>query len=406
MQGRWRRGLIVAQVALSLALLSSGALVMRSFERLLRADPGFRSEGVFTVRVRTPPEFFPKMSDALAFHERVQDALAAIPRVTDASAASALPLTATAAQVPIRIPGALGNTGDIERDTVLTDIILVRPSYIEVMGMRLRAGRGFSESPPKGVIEAMIDATFARRFFPAGDPLGAQIAQGKLSLTVIGVVDHARLYEVHADGRPQILVRNGENYGARPLFFVMRTTCEPHSLLPDVRAAVRRIEPRVAVGDARSMDDIVQASLSPQAMGGSLIGAFAVGAVLLAAMGLFGVVAGSVTRRRHELAVRLALGADYRRVLRLVLNEGALAGALGTAHRCAGHLFRQSAHPGSAGGRVALRSADAADGGAGVAARDDGDLLCACATRSENRPGQVASSRVSRAQSTGQDQFQ
>src|SRR5262249_56222966 len=84
------------------------------------------------------------------------------------------------------------------------------------------------------------------------------------------------------------------------------------------------IDPRVPVGDARSMDDIVQASLSPQAIGGAVISAFAVGALLLAAMGLFGVVSGSVTRRRHELAVRLALGADHGRVLRLVLKEGAL----------------------------------------------------------------------------------
>jgi putative ABC transport system permease protein len=107
--GRWRRGMIVAQVALSLVLLSSGALVVRSFERLLRADPGFRSEGVFTVRVRTPPEFFPQISEAIAFQDRVQNALAAIPGVTGASAASALPLTATAFQATITIPGAPGN---------------------------------------------------------------------------------------------------------------------------------------------------------------------------------------------------------------------------------------------------------------------------------------------------------
>src|SRR5206468_3246980 len=121
-QGRWRRGMIVAQVALSLVLLSCGALVMRSFERLLRADPGFRPDGVFTVRLRTPPEFFPKASDTIAFQDRVQNALAAIPGVTGASAASALPLTATVVQATITIPGAPGNTGDGERDKVLTDM--------------------------------------------------------------------------------------------------------------------------------------------------------------------------------------------------------------------------------------------------------------------------------------------
>jgi len=313
-QGRWRRGMVVAQVALSLVLLSSGALVMRSFERLVRADPGFRPDGVFTVRVRTPPEFFPKTSEAIAFQDRVQNALAAMPGVTGASAASALPLTATAFQYTITIPGAPGNTGDAERDKVLTDIIGVRANYVEVMGMRLLAGRTFTESRPNGVNEAIIDTAIARRFFPQGNPLGATIRYNR-PLTIVGVVNQARLYDVHADGRPQVLVR-AEDFGFRPLFFAMRTTREPHSLAPEVRSAIHRIDPRVPVGDARAMDDIVQASLSPQAIGGALISAFAIGALLLAAMGLFGVVSGSVTRRRHELAVRLALGADHRRVLR------------------------------------------------------------------------------------------
>src|SRR5262249_51010433 len=107
-QGRWRRAMVVAQVALSLVLLGSGTLVVRSFERLLRADPGFRPDGVFTVRVRTPPEFFPKLSDAIEFQDRVQRALAAIPGVTGASAASALPLTATAFYDPSPFPARLG----------------------------------------------------------------------------------------------------------------------------------------------------------------------------------------------------------------------------------------------------------------------------------------------------------
>jgi putative ABC transport system permease protein len=321
-QSRWRRGLIVAQVALSLILLSSGALVMRSFERLLRADPGFRSDGVFTVRVRTPREFFSQMSDVIAFQDRLQRALAAIPGVTGASAASALPLTATAFQETITIPGAPGNTGDPERDKALTDIVALRANYVEVMGMRLIAGRTFTEFRQNGVTEAMIDTAIARRFFPDGNAVGATIRLNERSFTVIGVVEQARLYKVHADGRSQMLVR--AEYLGGALFYVMRTTREPHSLLPEIQSAVHRIDPRVSVGDPRSMDDIVQASLSPQAIGGTLISAFAVGALLLSSMGLFGVVSGSVTRRRHELAVRLALGADHRHALRLVLKEGAL----------------------------------------------------------------------------------
>jgi putative ABC transport system permease protein len=321
-QGRLRRSLIVMQVALSLVLLCSGALVVRSFERLLRADPGFRSDGVFTVQVRTPPEFFPKIEDAIAFQDRLTEALAAIPGVTGASAGSALPLTATAGQTTITIPGAPGNGGDAERDKLLTDVIAARAHYVEVMGMRLVAGRTFTESRQNGVTEALIDTGIAARFFPNGNALGASIKFLNRSLTIIGIVQQARLYDVHADGRPQMLIR-AEDFGFRPLFYVMRTTREPHSLLPDVRSALRRIDPRVSAGDPRALDDIVQASLSPQAIGGALISTFAIGAILLAAMGLFGVVSGSVTRRRHELAVRLALGAEHSQALLLILNEGA-----------------------------------------------------------------------------------
>jgi putative ABC transport system permease protein len=329
--GRLRRGMIVAQVALSLVLLGSGALVVRSFERLLRADPGFRSDGVFTIRLRRPPAFFPEVKDAIAIQDRVQRALAAIPGVTGVSAATALPLSAAATQVVIRIPGAPGNTGDADRDAVLTDLVAVAANYVEVMGMRLVAGRTFTESRPNGVNEAMIDSALARRFFPDGNAIGAKIPLlDERGVTIIGVVDQARLYDVHADGRPQILVRiEDAEIGRFALAFVMRSTSEPQSLLPDVRAAVRRIDPRLPVIDPRSMDEIVNQALSPQKTGAALISAFAIGALLLAAMGLFGVVSGSVTRRRHELAVRMALGADHRRVLRLVLKEGAVLVLMG-----------------------------------------------------------------------------
>lgn len=326
-QGRWRRGMIVAQVAASLVLLSSGALVARSLDHLLRADPGFQPDGVFTIRVRTPPEFFPQYTDAVAFQDRVQRALASIPGVSGASTTTALPLTATASyggdmQTRITFPGAPGNTGDAELDTALVDLVAVRADYVEVMGMRLVAGRTFREAYRSGVSEIMIDAALARRFFPDGSAVGAEVPGGDGRATIIGVVEQARLYDVHTDGRPQILIR-AEESGVRPLFYVMRTTRDPRSLLPDVQSALHRVDPRVPVGEPRAMVDIVQALISPQSMGATLIGAFAVGALLLAAMGLFGVVSGTVTRRRHELAVRLALGAEPRSVLRLVLNEGA-----------------------------------------------------------------------------------
>jgi putative ABC transport system permease protein len=202
-QQRLRRGMIVAQAALSLVLLNSGALVVRSFDRLLRTDPGFRSEGVFTVLIRTPPAFFPN-SEVVAFQDRVTNALASVPGVTRVGAAAALPLGATSYAFPnlIAIPDAPGNTGDRERDAVLTDVIRARAGYFEVMGVRLVAGRTFVESPGEAR-EAVIDTTFANRFFPGANPLGAKIPGD--DRTIVGVVDHARLYG-SPPGRPPAAV--------------------------------------------------------------------------------------------------------------------------------------------------------------------------------------------------------
>lgn len=332
--GRLRRGIVIGQVALSLVLLTTGGLVVRSFERLLRADPGFRLEGVLTMRIPTPTPFVPEVADALALHDRIERALAAIPGVTGVSATSSLPLTARAGQNTITIPGAPGLTGDRDRDSPLVDIISIRANYVEVMGMRLLAGRTFETARREGVREALIDRHLARQFFPTGDPVGAKIPFGRDQagrdrfLTVVGVVEQARQYNVHQDDRPQIYVR-AEDFGVRILAWVLRTDRDPESLIPEVRTTVRQTDPRLAVSEVRTTGEIVANAVREQRVSAVLIASFAVGALLLAAMGLFGVISGSVTRRAHEFAVRLALGADHGRVMRMVLGDGARLVAIG-----------------------------------------------------------------------------
>lgn len=322
--GRMRRSMVVVQVALSLVLLTTGGLVVRSFERLLVADPGFNPEGVLTVRVPMPVQLVPETVDAIALQDRVDAALRQIPGVTSVGAANSLPLTARASQGTFTIPGAPGLTGDAARDNPLIDRLFARAGYVETMGMRLVAGRPFQPARPDGVREALIDTLLARQFFPTGDPLGVTIPVGddpNNALTIVGVVEQARMYDVHRDDRPQMFTR-AEDAGVRDLSFVLRTQRDPAALIPDVRSAIRRLNPQLAVAEVRTMNAIVGDSLRQQKMSAVLIAGFAVGALLLAAMGLFGVVSGSVTRRRHELAVRMALGAEHGPLLRLVLREG------------------------------------------------------------------------------------
>jgi predicted permease len=322
-QGRLRRAMVVAQVALSLVLLTAGGLVVRSFERLLRADPGFDPAGVLTLRVPAIPARYPSDTAVVALHERVERELAALPGVTAVGGATALPLTAEASQTTMAFPGAPGNTGEKEHDAPLVDYMGARAGYFDALGIRVVAGRGFGTGTGAGVREALIDRTLADYFFPTGSPVGFRVPVGDDTLTVVGVVEHARLYDVHSDGRPQMYFRD-EYDPDRSLSFALRTERDPMALAPEVRAAVRRIDPQLAVADLRPMDDVVKQALRQPRVSAVLIAAFSLGALLLAAMGLFGVVAGSVNRRRHEIAVRLALGAGHDRVLRLVLGEGAL----------------------------------------------------------------------------------
>jgi putative ABC transport system permease protein len=321
--GRARRAMVVLQVALTLVLLTTGGLVVRSFERLLRATPGFRPEGVLTMRSPIPVQFARETPDVLALQQRIEDTLAAVPGVKAVSAATGLPLTG-ASQTTIGIPGAPGNTGNSERDRPLVDWIGIRAGYVELMGMRLTEGRTFDRVRPAGIQEAIVDGHLARHFFPNGGILGARIPFGGANqfLTVVGVVEHARLYDVHKDSRPQLYLRQ-EDVGSRQLSFVLRSDRDLSAVGGDARAAIRQLDARLAVADIKPMNAIVNDAVRQQRISAVLITGFALGALLLAAMGLFGIVAGSVTRRRHELAVRLALGADHGRVLRLVLGEGA-----------------------------------------------------------------------------------
>ncbi len=318
--GRMRRGLVVMQVALSLVLLSTGGLVVRSFQRLLEADPGFRPEGVLTLRLST--RVLTKPADVLSFLDRVTAEIRRLPGVTSVSATSALPLSGGNFQGTIRFPGAPGNMSD-DRDHPLVDRVFTRAGYAQTMGMRLLTGRDFEEAHRDGVKEALIDQYLAKQFFPNTSPLGATVVDGDNKLTIVGVVNQARLHDLHKDGRPQLFLRAEDYPQVAYLFFVISTPRDPHALISETRSVIRQIERRIPVSMMLTMDEIVADARSRERISAVLTAGLALGALILVAMGLFGMISGSVSRRRGELAVRLALGATHRNVIRLVVGEGA-----------------------------------------------------------------------------------
>jgi putative ABC transport system permease protein len=328
-QGRLRRSLVVAQVALSLVLLTAGGLVARSFERLLSARPGFDPSGVLTLRVPIPASRYPGDTAVVAIHDRLLEAFSAIPGVRAVGGASALPLTADASQMGLGFPGAPGNTGQPDKDRPLVDYMAATNGYFDTMKIHIVAGSGFSTARTRATTrELLIDRQLAEQFFPKSSPIGFRVPIGNDTATIVGVFEQPRMYDVHQEGRPQLYFR--DDFGAeRGMSFVLRTERTPASLEPEVRAAVHRIDPQLAVAEMKPMDQIVSDTLRQPRVSAVLLAGFSLGALLLAAMGLYGVVAGSVNRRRHEMAIRLALGSGAARVLRLVLWEGVLLVVLG-----------------------------------------------------------------------------
>ncbi len=318
------------QVALCLVLLSAGALVVRSFGQLLHAEPGFVAKDVLTFRISLNQVAYPNLAEVVSLQERLQHALRALPGVQSVGGSNALPMTAQVpTQTDVSMPGAPGNIGKAEIDNPIVDLMIASPGYFETLGIRLIAGRSFDVSVPSGAREVVIDRLLAHRYFQGANPIGRTLQfNTKDVLTIIGVVHHARMYHIHEDGRPQVYVRADDTM-ARGFFFAVRTSRSASSVLPDARAVVRRLDPQLALAQVRTMVEIVDDALRQQRISAVLVGGFACGALLLAAMGLFGVVSGSVTRRRQELAVRLALGATHGRIVRLVLGEGAQLVALG-----------------------------------------------------------------------------
>jgi putative ABC transport system permease protein len=328
--GRMRRGLIIVQVALSLVLLSAGGLVVRSFQQLLVADPGFRPKGVLTFQLAVgSSSLFPKEVDVNEYQDRVEAALQALPGVTAVGAANQLPLSGGGNAPAIEFPGAPGNTGDRKRDSFAVGLLFIRPGYINAIGMRLLEGRDFEPARHEGMREAIIDAHLAKQFFPNSSPLGATLRSNGQLMTIVGVVDQARLYDLHTDDNLRQLYVRAEDFSARPSFYALRTDGDPRSLIPEVRTALRQIDRRVPISDIRTMDEIVAERRSRERLSAVLISGLALGALLLVSMGLFGMISGSVARRRGELAVRMALGATHGRVIRLVVSEGSRLISLG-----------------------------------------------------------------------------
>jgi predicted permease len=321
-QGRSRDALVVVQVALSLVLLVGSGLLARSFAELIRVDPGFDPGGTLTFRVGLYGDAYD--DDAVvAFAGDLRDRLTGLPAVEAVGMVDALPLGQETNQGPVRFLGAPGNTGDDDADRPLVDLFFATPGYVEAAGLRVLDGRGFDQRDEgDGAPVALIDDVLADRFFPDGSAIGSRIATGIDTATIVGVLDQPRFYDIRSDDRGQVFLPHASNPLPGLRVAVRVGGGDPMALMPAARAAVAELDPGLAVAEVRTLDGIVADALGDERLNLELVTAFALAALLLSALGIYGVVANTVVRRLPEIGVRMALGAEAGRVARMVLAQG------------------------------------------------------------------------------------
>ena len=365
-RGHASRAVVLVEVALSLVMLMGAGLLLKSFVRLQRVDPGFRTERLLTLRLSLPAGRYAQREQLTAFYDRLQPRLRALPEVEAVGVSSVAPLTAWRASVNFTTEGAALQGGS---EVPLAQYRAIDAGYLAAAGTPLLAGRTFADTDDSGGAPVvLVNRTLARRFFPAGDALGRAIRFDDAGVpareaTVVGIVGEVKHYtlsdaptfDIYVPLRqaPQAVVR----WLANGTSWVLRTRAQPQAMVAAVRAEVARADPEVAASSVRPMEEALAATLAPRRFNLLLVGTFAVVALGLAVTGLYTLTAQLVTQRTREIGIRIALGARPRQVLRLVLGESALLlagglclgalGAYGVGHALDSLLFDVTRSDGS-----------------------------------------------------------
>jgi putative ABC transport system permease protein len=346
---RVRSALVVAEVALSLTLLVGAGLMLKSFARLQQVSPGFNAENLLTVGLSLPRAKYREGPQVVAFYQQLLDKVSGLPGAQSAGLVDALPL-AGGSYLSFAIEGRVLQPTENEPDA---EHQVVSPGYFKTMGIPLIRGRLLSEQDHAQVpFATVISETMARRYFPNEDPLGKRINLGNPQTspwrTIVGIIGDVRNEGLNAEPNPQMYISFAQ-VPPQNMSLVVRGSGNPMSLIAGVKSKVAELDRDQPLYNVRTMERMLAESLARERFSLLLIMVFAGLALLLAAVGIYGVMAYSVTQRAHEIGVRMALGAERRDVLRLVAVQGmrlvltgVLAGAglaLALTHLMTGLLY-------------------------------------------------------------------
>jgi putative ABC transport system permease protein len=328
-RARMRDGLVALQIAGTLCLLVSAALLTRSLAELRRVNPGFNAESVYTVHLAIPRSKYSRDLDVAAFGTRILERVRALPGVISVALVNRLPLAGGVQTAPIEFEGLDSAALGLKN----VDTRSVTPDYFRTLEIPLAGGRAFRETDDAATRVAIIDDRLAKMVFGAANPLGhrVRIAAGDEPwLTIIGVVGHIRHDRLEEDARPQIYFSFRYLTQDR-MALAVRTTADPSAIARSLLAAIGSVDSEQPVYEARTLEEVIDRSLAPRRLQTVVLGGFASMALLLAGIGVYGVIAYAVGQRRREFGIRLALGARRGEILTLVLGRGAVLFVIGAA---------------------------------------------------------------------------
>ncbi|HEY0564848.1 MAG TPA: ABC transporter permease [Terriglobales bacterium] len=317
---RLRNTLVIGQVALCLVLLIGAGLLLRSFVRMLNVDPGFDQHNLLTLDLSLPTIKYAAPEKQLAFFDEAVRRTGSIPGVKSAAISAALPLTPK--RITPMLPEGQPEVSLAQRPFLIIEA--VSPAWFQTMRVPLQ-GRAFTDADVKTAPKvAIVNQAFARRFWPNQNPLGKHVAIGRQTPSeVIGIAGDVHNSGVVTDPQPQVYVPFAQLPWADGNLLI-RAEVEPHSVLSAVRQQIAAIDPEQPIANVQTGDELMSTAVAQNRFTTMLVGAFAVTAVILAIIGVYGTLAYAVAQRRPELSIRLALGAERSSILRLVVRQGLL----------------------------------------------------------------------------------
>jgi len=341
---RLRSALIAAEVGLSTVLLVTAALLMTSFIRVMRAEKGFRADTVLAADVQIPRAKYHEDAQRNEFHQRVLSRLAGQPGVVSAAVVTALPLQGETWIDNVSVPGDTRSSWE----HLTANVRFISPDYFRTMGIPLRSGRPLTDNDKEKV--AIVSEGLAHLLWPGQDAVGRKVVDGETARDVIAVAADVR---TEPDKPPVAMVyRPYQEWAPRGVILVARAAGDPRSIAGAMREAVRGVDPDVPLAQVRTMREVLDESVAQRRYQMRLAGVFAAAALLLASLGIFGVVSYSVARRTNEMGIRIALGAQAHQLYQMVVRQAmgpvvlgllaGIAGALAAGRILAGLLYEVS----------------------------------------------------------------